>query len=379
MEAIKLPLKPSKEVESKFLEYLQYLYLNDASPVAFSAPQKILLQINKDNKYTNIGIRRLKKYLSTYDSYTLNRQRHTSKREFRRYVAQRINHQIELDLFSIERFAESNDNVKWILAAIDVFSKRGYLVPLQDKRSKTVADALDTIINQLPFKPHAIYTDRGVEFKSRDMVDYLKEKRILQFLSKASGHAQYCERYIGTLKRIFKAYRIENKTNQFIHKLPQLLRIYNNRIHSSIGMAPINVNSYNEGFIVDRIQSKWKDRREKPFSLKIGDNVRITTQKSIFEKYDHKYSNEIFQISKRYRKDKINIYELTSCDDPLIGTFYESELVYVSDTKDKYYEIESFLDEKRIGNDVYVYVKYLNYPNNKHCNQWILKKSLIDV
>ncbi len=237
--------------------------------------------------------------------------------------------------------------------------------------------ALDKIISQLPFKPHAIYTDLGIEFKSHYMMDYLKKKRILQFFAKASGHAQYCERYIGTLKRIFKAYRIENKTDHFIHKLPQLLRIYNNRIHSSIGMAPINVNSYNEGFIVDRIQSQWKERKEKPFKFKLNDNVRITTQKTIFEKYSHKYSDEIFQISKRYRKDKLNIYELSSCDEPLIGTFYESELVYAGDTKDKYFEIEKFLDEKKIGDDVYVYVKYLNY--NKNCNQWILKKSLIDV
>ncbi len=179
------------------------------------------------------------------------------------------------------------------------------------------------------------------------------------------------------MKRIFKAYRIENKTDRFIHKLPKLLAIYNNRIHRSIGMPPNSVNSYNEGFIVDTIQAKWEARKVKSFKFHVDDNVRIITQKNVFEKYAHKYTDEIFKISKRYRKDYINVYELTSCDEPLIGVFYEYELIYVVDTKDKYFEIEEFIDEKKIGGAVYVYVKYANY--HKNCNQWILKKSLIDV
>ncbi len=181
MEVIRLPLKPLSEIEEAFLKYLKYLYLNEQSPVAFLSPQKILLQINKDKKYTNIGIRRLKKYLSSYDSYTLNRQRHTPKKEFRRYVAQRINHQIEIDLLSIERFAKSNNDIKWILAAIDVFSKKGYLIPLQDKKVTTVVNALDSVLQKLPFKPHAIFSDLGIEFKGHSMVEYLKKKKSYSF------------------------------------------------------------------------------------------------------------------------------------------------------------------------------------------------------
>ena len=70
---------------------------------------------------------------------------------------------------------------------------------------------------------------------------------------------------------------------------------------------------------------------------------------------------------------------MTTCDEPLIGTFYEFELIYVHGAKERHYEIEAFLDEKKIGKDKYIYVKWRNYPNSKHCNQWILKDSLVDA
>ena len=45
---------------------------------------------------------------------------------------------------------------------IDVFSKYGWIVPLKNKKGKTVTDAFKSIITKR--KPEMLWTDKGSEF-----------------------------------------------------------------------------------------------------------------------------------------------------------------------------------------------------------------------
>ena len=122
--------------------------------------------------------------MGEFDSYTLNRHRHTKPTQSRRYGIQRVNHQLECDLFSIQRFEKYNEGYKWVFACIDIFSKYGYAIPLKDKRATTVVKALDTILSELPYPPRVIFSDRGSEMTAREMTNYLKRRGIQQFISK---------------------------------------------------------------------------------------------------------------------------------------------------------------------------------------------------
>ncbi len=66
-----LSLKPTKVDEDNFISYLKDLYTDMTSSVAYSSPDTILSHIKRDNKYTNIGLTRLRRYLSTFDGYSL--------------------------------------------------------------------------------------------------------------------------------------------------------------------------------------------------------------------------------------------------------------------------------------------------------------------
>ena len=63
---------------------------------------------------------------------------------------------------SADVFKNNNDGYKYLLLVIDIFSKYGWVIPLENKKGKTVAEALKTIFKER--KPEKLWTDKGNEF-----------------------------------------------------------------------------------------------------------------------------------------------------------------------------------------------------------------------
>ena len=66
------------------------------------------------------------------------------------------------DLVDMKKLANQNDDFKYILMAIDVFSKFGWALPLKFKSGEAVKSALETIFTKN--KPRKIWADKGGEF-----------------------------------------------------------------------------------------------------------------------------------------------------------------------------------------------------------------------
>ncbi len=78
MAPIYFQQRPSKDLEKKFMSYLRQLYLDEHSAVVrYLKPRTILTKIKQDKKFKNIGLHRIKRYMGEFNSYTLNRHRHT--------------------------------------------------------------------------------------------------------------------------------------------------------------------------------------------------------------------------------------------------------------------------------------------------------------
>ena len=152
------------------------------------------------------------------------------------------------------------------------------------------------------------------------------------------------ERFIRTLKnKIFKHMTAISK-NIYFDVLDDIVDKYNNTVHRTIKMKPIDVSSdsnaeYNED------PSNKKDPK-----FKVVDNARISRYKNIFAKgYTPSWSEEIFIVSKikntvrwTYTISDLNGEEIT-------GSFYEKEL---QNTNQKKFRIEKVL--KRKGDKLYV-------------------------
>ncbi|XP_043476190.1 uncharacterized protein LOC122507506 [Leptopilina heterotoma] len=144
--------------------------------------------------------------------------------------------------------------------------------------------------------------------------------------------------------------------------LPTLISNYNDAKHRTIGMKPKDVTTEVIKILKERISKLRKIPLRQP-KYKIGDKVRVSKYKNVFEKgYTPNWTTEIFTVDQVVSTQpvtyKLNDYQ----DQPISGGFYEEELLKV-----KYSDI--YLVEKILkarGNKVLV--KWLGFDNSY--NTW---------
>jgi hypothetical protein len=103
------------------------------------------------------------------------------------------NEQLDVDLEDIQSLSKDNDGIKYLLVAIDVFSRYAWVEPLKNKTAKEVEGGLMIILNQA--KPRKIRTDGGSEFNNRWLKSLLENKHFYHHVTMNETKANYVESY----------------------------------------------------------------------------------------------------------------------------------------------------------------------------------------
>ena len=175
------------------------------------------------------------------------------------------------------------------------------------------------------------------------------------------GKYVVAERFIRTLKsKIFKLMTAVSK-NVYFDVLDDIVNKYNNTVHKTIKMKPIDVTS-------DTYAEYNEDSNKKDPKLKVGDHIRISKYKNIFAKgYNPNWSEEVFVVGK-IKNTVPWTYVINDLNgEPIAGGFYEKELQNTSLEKSR---IEKVL--KRKGDQLYI--KWKGYDNS--FKSWINEKDL---
>ena len=116
------------------------------------------------------------------------------------------------------------------------------------------------------------------------------------------------------------------------------------------------------------------DKTAKIGKFKIGDRVRLSLEKNIFEKsYETNWTEEIFEIYD-IKYSNVPYYYLKDLNGGKIqGSFYELELQKTNFKKDDLYIIEKVL---KTSNDK-AYVKWRNYDSS--FNSWVNKSDIENI
>ena len=64
----------------------------------------------------------------------------------------------------MQLISKYNKGIRYLLCAIDLFSKYVFVVPLKDKKGTTIVNAFQSILNNSIRKPNKIWVDQGNEF-----------------------------------------------------------------------------------------------------------------------------------------------------------------------------------------------------------------------
>ena len=225
-----------------------------------------------------------------------------------------------VDLADMQSLSRKNKGIKYLLCAIDLYSKYAFVIPLKDKKGISIVNAFNKIIKQSERKPNKIWVDQGGEFYNNVFEKWLSDNDINMYSTYNEGKSVVAERFIRTLKNKLYKHMTAIGKNVYYNVLDDAVSKYNNTKHSTIKMKPIDVGDNNKRVYID-------EHNEKDSKFKVGDRVRMSRYKNIFSKgYAPNWSSEIFIV------DKINdtvpyTYNLKDLnDEEIIGSFYDKEL-----------------------------------------------------
>lgn len=289
----------------------------------------------------------------------------------RRVLVNEIDDIWGMDLVEMQEWSRDNKGYRYMLNVIDVFSKFAWSEPLKDKTGLTVLNALKDIVKKSGRKPKHIWVDKGKEFYNKNFDEWLNKNNVVRYSTYGEHKSAVVERFNRTLKtNMWKRFTGEN-TRKWIDMLDKLINEYNNKVHSAIGMTPVQASKKeNEMKVINNDRYKTLVKQTRKF--KVGDTVRISRTKLLFERGFHpNWTEEVFTVVEVKNTLPVT-YKLKDLNGEILdGSFYNEEL---QKTKQELYRIEKVLRKKKINGVEHALVKWLGY--NEKYNQWIPVKDL---
>ena len=190
-----------------------------------------------------------------------------------------------LDILDLKDYGpENNRGYRYVLVTIDNFSKFGWTIPLKNKNAQTIKDSFENNLINSKRKPNLIESDRGKEFYNNIFQDCLNKNNIKLYSRNSSYGAVFAERFNRTIRDLLKKIVFEKGDGNWIDVLPMITKQYNNRIHSSTKLTPIQASlKKNEGYVYKNLLDKRKKVKPK---FQINDLVRTADLKKTFSKGD---------------------------------------------------------------------------------------------
>lgn len=277
---------------------------------------------------------------------------------------------LQADLVEMIPYAKKNNGMKYILVVINIFSKKGYARPLKNKTGEEVTRAMKSILNTINHPIKNLHVDMGKEFYNQQMKSMIQQRNITLYSTFSVKKAAIVERFNRTLKnKMWRLFSL-NGSYKWLQILQKIIDDYNNTKHRTIKMKPNDVNNRNEQDLLNTVYNQKYNISEKiKAKFKIGDFVRLSKHKKVFEKgYTPNWTTELFKVKKIQYTHPIT-YLLVDLDGrEIYGTVYAEELQLAKYSD--FYLVEKII--RRRGDKLYV--KWLGFDNGH--NSWIDKSSV---
>jgi hypothetical protein len=228
-----------------------------------------------------------------------NKQRKPYRGQGNSYVAPFARFEYQIDIMDMVSLQTQNNQPRYALVVIDIFSKLGDAQPLHNKDSISVYDALVIIFKKMGY-PMSIYSDDDGAFKSK-VKTFFDGEGINHIVT--STHANVAERWIRTLKNGIHD-RVRFTKGKWEDMLKIVVNKYNNTIHSSTKLKPNEAHKdSNSPDVAFQLTVNSINKRKYP-NINEGDEVKI------YDSGQGKYANRKETKSKwsdtTYKVEKVD-------------------------------------------------------------------------
>lgn len=189
------------------------------------------------------------------------------------YVAPFARFEYQIDIMDMYNLQKTPTQPRYSVVVIDIFSKLGDAVPIFNKDSESVYNALIQSFKKMGY-PISVYSDDDSAFKSK-VKQFFDGEGINHIVTLT--HANVAERYIRTLKSgIYD--RVRFTKGKWEDMIKYVVDKYNNSIHSTIGLTPKEAhNDKNSPTVAVNLALKASYNR-KYNKINIGDEVKVYTK-----------------------------------------------------------------------------------------------------
>jgi hypothetical protein len=91
-----------------------------------------------------------------------------SKKKQGHITANQPNAQWQIDIYYLQKYYKSNHNYKYILACVDIFTRKAYAIPMKLREDKDVYNALLELFKIAKTTPYVITSDSDPTFNSKE-------------------------------------------------------------------------------------------------------------------------------------------------------------------------------------------------------------------
>ena len=286
----------------------------------FGSLKETYKQANEKDK--SIKFKDVKEYLDKIPS----RQTQFKYTGFNSFISPHPLFEFELDIIDMGTKITKKGGTRYGLVAIDNFTKFAWAVPMNEKNTTNLKEALTEILFKMG-TPKQTYMDIEGSTTSNEFINWIKNVKKIKHVTTAT-HAHTVERFNRTLKEnMVKRLEHANKGREkWTDELNLVLNKYNNKIHSTIEMTPNDAKKpRNELVVKFNLWNNAKRNRKYP-ELNEGSDVRtIIKQDGKKKGYDPKWSRQVYKV---VSVDGIN-YTINETNPSKKKTFNRYELLKV--------------------------------------------------
>ena len=246
-------------------------------------------------------------------------------------VATTPNELWQFDILDLSRYSRRNNGFRYLLACVDVFTRKAYLEEMMKKDAINVKDAFEFILKRAHVQPHSLLSDQDGAFLGGEFGEYIKTKQIVLNTNALRDHhvMGIIDNFAFRIKNILTKGFLNEKNVEWRSKIQQIVDNYNKDETTALGgLAPDeagkkelgpeekppnkpespdekkqrglrNATRLSNYETVLNLNLDKRAENNQVASLSVGDKVRATTIKNpaLHKGTDPKWSDEVFEVS----------------------------------------------------------------------------------
>lgn len=273
---------------------LQKLYY-DKNGKGFLANAKTLRELMIDEGY-EVSYEYINQWLKLQENNQILQRQDKTKIIYPPITGPDGTYQCDLTFYS--QYTRHNDMYHIILVFIEVSSRKAFCYALKNKDEVSVNQSYEQFLKDIDYKIVQLGSDNGPEFKNKTFKATDKKYNIDHYYAEPYDKHKMglVERFNLTLRNKITKYMKTYKSLRWVDIFPQLVSNYNNTIHSSTGYKPNEVTPEIMNKIRENIAERKRLAVEFVHSFKIGDNVRLLKKKSLFAKGGNIYTKSVYTV-----------------------------------------------------------------------------------